>query len=152
MRFTDGKYGIFVTTSYYPPKIGRMETHVDGVTDKNRLIHSLVPITFKGKDYKDGGLSLINRQGKEIDVDAILTAGDVIFYDGALKHGVKSIVPFENNPIGRIQMFPIPTVFSNLEDNTFALSRIPFSSFSRAKWLFLKNKIRIALGMPPAMR
>jgi hypothetical protein len=152
MRFTDARYGIFVTASYYPSGTGRMSVHDDGVSGRARLVHSLAPVTFRGKDYKDGGMMVINRRGQDVFVEAELEPGDVVVYDGSLKHGVMPIVPNENGGLGRIQVFPIPTVFGNLKDDTAAIARIPAARIAAAKWLWLKNDIRIKLGMRPAMR
>ena len=69
-----------------------------------------------------------------------------------LKHGVMPIIPNAGSHLGRIQVFPIPTVFGNLKDDTEAIARIPASKIAAAQWLWLKNQIRIKLGMSPAIR
>ncbi len=152
MRFTDARYGIFVTASYYPGGTGRMSVHDDGVSGRTRLVHSLVPVTFRGIDYKDGGMIVVNRNAQQVFVEAGLEPGDVVIYDGSLKHGVMPIIPNAGSHLGRIQVFPIPTVFGNLKDDTEAIARIPASKIAAAQWLWLKNQIRIKLGMPPAIR
>jgi hypothetical protein len=152
MRFTDARSGIFVTASYYPGGSGFMAMHDDGVSPNKPLLHSLVPITFKGRDYKEGGMLVVNRKGQNVDVDAQLQPGDVVFYDGSLKHEVVPVVPLPGKTLGRIQIFPIPTVFSNLESNKFVIARIPLVKFLDAKWYWLKDQLRIKLGRHPAIR
>jgi hypothetical protein len=152
LRFTDARHGIFVTASYYPGGSGHMALHNDGVAKRKRLVHSLVPVTIKGKDYKDGGMVVVNRRGDHVDVDGELQAGDVVFYDGSLNHAVLPIKPFDGRSLGRIQVFPIPTHFWNLEDNTVAIARIPAARIAAAKWLVFKNFVRLKLGMKAAIR
>ena len=95
---------------------------------------------------------VVNRNAQQVFVEASLEPGDVVVYDGSLKHGVMPIIPNEGSHLGRIQVFPIPTVFGNLKDETEAIARIPASKIAAAKWLWLKNQIRIKLGMPLAIR
>ncbi|MDE1769756.1 MAG: hypothetical protein KGI28_04295 [Thaumarchaeota archaeon] len=109
-------YGFYNSISYYPPSVGRLQEHEDGYPkDKSTfaLLHFMVPLTFKHQDYADGGLTIQDRQTKEIvDVDNIMKPGSVLFFDGALKHGVRKIIPLENKePIGRLAFFAIPVFF-----------------------------------------
>jgi hypothetical protein len=152
MRFTDSRYGIFVTASYYPGGDGYMRVHDDGVPRQHRLVHSVIPITFRGRDYKEGGMVVVSRKGQEVDVDGLLSPGDVVLYDGALKHGVKRIEPLPGKTMGRIQIFPIPAEFNTLEKNIRAMARIPVSQFLRAKGFSVYNQLRVRLGRNPAMR
>ena len=152
IRFTDARSGIFVTASYYPGGAGHMAMHSDGVSNNKPLLHSLVPITFKGRDYKEGGMLVVDRKGQKVDVDGRVGTGGAIFYDGSLDHAVMPVVAFEGETLGRIQAFPIPTVFTNVETNRFVIARIPVSKFMDAKWLYLKDRIRILLGMKPVIR
>jgi hypothetical protein len=109
-------YGFYNSISYYQPSIGRLQEQEDGYPkDKSTfaLLHFMVPLTFKHQDYSDGGLTIQNKQTKEIvDVDGVMKPGSVLFFDGALKHGVKKIIPLENKePIGRLAFFAIPMFF-----------------------------------------
>jgi len=97
-------------------------------------------------------MMVVDRKGQGAFVEASLEPGDVVVYDGSLEHGVMPIIPNEGSHLGRIQVFPIPTVFGNLKDNIDEIARIPASKIAAAKWLWLKNQIRIKLGMRPAMR
>ena len=145
IKFSSNRYGIFVTTSYYPPNQGWLETHSDGIAKDTPLLHHILPMTFKGIDYKGGGLTLENRKGEVIDVDSCLKPGDVLFYDGALKHGVQRIIPIDGNPLGRLQMFAIPTYFMNAEINLAVADKMPVRMFVGSRWLRLKNNARVLL-------
>jgi len=152
IRFGYGRYGIFVTASYYPGGEGYMQMHADGGTGNVMLVHSLVPITFKGKDYKEGGMLIVNRKGQEVDVDSQVEPGDAIFYDGSLKHAVMPVVSYPGQTLGRLQIFPIPAIFSSLDSNIRALAKIPTARFIASKWFSLKNKLRITFGFNPSLR
>ena len=152
IRLSSDRYGIFVTTSYYPPNEGWLEVHADGVASDVPLLHHIVPLTIKGRDYKDGGLCVIDRTGKEIDVDARMTLGSVLFYDGGLQHGVRRIIPRADRPLGRLQMFGIPTKFVNVELNVQALGRVATGTFVRAKWLRAKNRLFLLAGLDQLIR
>jgi len=144
--------GIVTSASYYPPGKGMMEAHTDGGTGKIMLVHILAPLTFKGKDYKEGGLRMWDRQGKEVDVDAQLNPGDAVIYDGSLKHEVLPIVAMEGKDLGRLQTFPIPMVFRSLEKDVRGLGAISFVKFLHAKYAVTKNALLIALGRKGTLR
>ena len=152
LTFSSDRYGVFVTTSYYPPGEGRLGFHTDGVLSDTPLVHHIVPLTIKGEDYQDGGLVLVDRAGRTIDVDGAMPCGSALFYNAALKHGVHPIVPFPGRSLGRMQLFAIPTTFTNIEQNRYALERIPVKNFLQAKALKLKNKALVALGFSQIIR
>lgn len=148
LLYAPNRYGIFITTSYYPPGKGWLEFHADGVATDIPLLHHIVPLTIKGVDYQQGGLAIINRQGKEIDVDAQMPLGSVLFYDGALKHGVRMV----QGGLGRLQMFGIPTTFVNPQDNVYWLSTVRWRMFLKAKAMALKNRCVLAMGLSQVIR
>jgi len=108
-------YGFYTSTSYYPPNSGRLETHEDGYPvgfDKFALLHFMVPLTFKGIDHEKGGLTYHNKAGEKIDVDELMKPGSILFFDGAMKHGVDNIIPFiDKQSVGRLAFFAIPIIF-----------------------------------------
>lgn len=150
--FSSDRYGVFITTSYYPPHKGWLGAHSDGVASNIPLVHHIVPLTIKGRDYAEGGLTLVDRQGKAVDADGQMRLGSVLFYDGSLKHGVEKIVPSPDKSLGRMQMFAIPTTFSNVELNVLAVGRIATSTFMRAKWMRVKNRLITSLGLSQIIR
>lgn len=150
--FSSDRYGVFITTSYYPPHEGWLGAHSDGVASNIPLVHHIVPLTIKGRDYAEGGLTLVDRHGRTVDADGQMRLGSVLFYDGSLKHGVEKIVPSPDKRLGRMQMFAIPTTFSNVELNILAVGRIATSTFMRAKWMRVKNRLITALGLSQIIR
>ena len=107
-------YGFYVSTSYYPPNGGMMTAHADGHPEgmkKFRLLHFMLPITFKGQDYEGGGMVVYDKNDQKVDVDKILKPGSIIFYDGAAKHGCERIIPYGDKKIGRLAMFAVPVYF-----------------------------------------
>ncbi len=109
--FAPDRYGIYITTSYYPPSNGELPEHRD-YTDGRRHWHYVLPLTFKGTDFFSGGLFLTDRSGQQIDLEAGVTPGSVIFYDGTLPHRVDRIDDGARANLGRLQMFAIQTHFA----------------------------------------
>jgi hypothetical protein len=108
--FTEDRYGIYVTTSYYPPMNGELPEHRD-IIEGRRHWHYVLPLTFKGSDFFSGGLFLKDRSNREVDMESGLKPGSVIFYDGSLPHRVDRIESGPNVKSGRLQMFAIPVNF-----------------------------------------
>jgi hypothetical protein len=108
LNFNEQGYGVYISTSLYPMGSGFLRAHTDGHQDIP-ILQYMVPLTFKGKDYRGGGLYIIDKNGAKIDVDSIMTSGSVVFFDGRMKHGVDTIVG--ENGLGRIATFAIPTFF-----------------------------------------
>ena len=137
------RYGIYVTTSYYPCGSGWMHMHPDTAGDRKHW-HFILPLTFKGEDYESGGLILMDRNGERVPMDDLATPGCVIFYDGTLEHGVEMIEGAGDHRTGRLQMFAIPTYFDLPTSNRRQMAAIPSAQFlraklSRLKWNLLKG-------------
>ena len=132
------RYGIYITTSYYPPDEGWMAEHQDQA-DHRRHWHFMLLLTFKGDAYTKGGLILIDKQGQRIDVDAEVAPGDVIFFDGLCSHGVEPISGGAG--IGRLQMFSIPTFMETPQQNDRMLEGISVVRFLKAKLRPLKYRL-----------
>ena len=143
--FAEDRYGIYVTTSYYPPGEGRMQEHGDGTGGRIHW-HYILPLTFRGPDYDAGGLYLTDRRGVRVDVDAGMRAGSVLFFDGQLRHGVEPIVGRGEDPVGRLQMFAIPVLFEAPERNQRLMQLIPVSTFARSKLSRLKRRLKAAVA------
>lgn len=143
--FTEDRYGIYVTTSYYPPGEGRMREHGDA-TGGHVQWHYILPLTFRGPDYAAGGLYLIDRRGVRVDVDAEMRAGSVVFFDGQLRHGVERITGRGDEPVGRLQMFAIPVLFEAPERNQRLMQLIPVTRFARSKLSRLKRRLKAAVS------
>ena len=110
LNYNDTNYGVYISTSYYPADIGKLVAHKDGHKDVP-ILHYMLPFTFKGKDYDEGGLFIKDSADETIDLDALVEPGDVIFFDGRREHWVDTIKSKELNSLGRLAVFAIPTHF-----------------------------------------
>lgn len=153
IAFSPDRYGLMVTTSYYPPTHGWMQMHNDGTHTGKPLVHHIVPLTFKGTHYREGGMEVVGRDGKTVDLDSLFAEGDVVFYDASLNHGVKKIIPNSTGtPIGRMQMFAIPRTLANFEDNMEHIRRIPMGKIVRSRYMVAKNILAGLIGKAPVYR
>lgn len=154
LRFSPGRHGLFITTSYYPPIRGFMKVHVDGISKDLPLVHFIVPLTHRGVDYASGGMVVHDRAGKRLEVDSLLRPGSVVFYDGGLQHGVDPIIPLRPPApaVGRLQMSGFPGLFKNVEADPRALERLSLRFILSAKWALLKRDARLLLGLGPSLR
>jgi hypothetical protein len=139
-EYTPDRYGIYITTSYYPAGSGWLAAHEDA-TDPRRHWHYIVPMTFRGTDFGGGGLYLTDRHGTRVDVEDRVKPGSVLFFDGRLNHGVDTIEALPGKTTGRLQLFAIPVLFEDPALNGRALQRIPVSAFVRAKLSGLKQRL-----------
>ena len=119
--FNEQNYGVYISTSLYPDKIGMLEKHSDSHNaNSNIILHFMLPLTFKGVDYDSGGLYIIDKQGDHIDIDIQTSKGDLIFFDGSCKHGVDIIQSSKST--GRLAVFAIPCYFQR-DANLLTLKR-----------------------------
>jgi hypothetical protein len=110
LNYNEENYGIYISTSFYPSGKGRLLAHEDGHKD-TPILHYMLPYTFKGKDYLQGGLFCKDKNGKTNDIDANVEPGDLIFFDGRQEHSVDLIDGDETELPGRLAVFSIPTHF-----------------------------------------
>lgn len=111
LEYNSRNYGIYISTSLYEINRGFLSFHADGHGNLP-IIHYMLPLTFKGQDYSSGGLYCQNAIGQECDIDALINPGDLIFFDGRMRHGVKKIESDSDKAIGRLAVFSIPTFFA----------------------------------------
>jgi hypothetical protein len=102
----ENKFGLYISTSLYEVDKGMFFKHRDGHADQ-KIFHFMIPLTFKGKHYKDGGLYITNSKGV-MDIDSLCQEGDVILFNGAFEHEVKLI---KGGETGRLAVFAVPTYF-----------------------------------------
>ena len=136
--FESDRYGIYITTSYYPPGRGWLHAHED-LADERRHWHFMLPLTFKGQDYKAGGLHIKNRAGVRVDVDAMVQPGDVVFFDGSLTHDVERIQSLVPQELGRLQLFSIPTFMERPHESDRLLQNVSISAYVKARLRRLKQ-------------
>jgi hypothetical protein len=109
LKYSTDCYGIYISTSCYPGKTGRLRGHSDG-HEGAPILQYMVPFTHKGIDYETGGLYVHDAKDNKVDVDAVMKPGDIVFFDGRVMHGVDTIGASGPTP-GRIASFAIPTFF-----------------------------------------
>ncbi len=131
---------MYCSVSNYPINEGFLFYHEDKLLDEKELYHHLVPLTFRSKHYESGGLFIYDKNNNKIDIEDIVEEGDVIFYDGSLKHGVETIKGNSEFNIGRIQTFSIPTNFQYPGDNFRTLVDLNLSNKKLIKYLFYRIK------------
>lgn len=131
---------LYTTWSYYPSGKGWLKSHKDSVYSDSLLLHYIIPLTFKGIDYEDGGLFFTDKLGVVVDVDAELKKGDVLFFDGSCTHEVRKVLSKSN--IGRMQAFAIPVEFLLPEQSERFLKKIPMLKIVRIKAKVLISKIK----------
>jgi len=101
---------LYMAVTQYPLGLGEMVEHVD--LNPFMPIHLVVPLTFHGLDYADGGLEIKSDSGDWINVDSQCSPGDVVLFKAAAKHRVKKVIGTgARSGAGRLQMFLIPQKF-----------------------------------------
>ena len=101
----------------YPKGGGFMSTHREYPIQnkKDNLFVLYLALTTKYKDFKTGGAYVI-KKGKEISIENIIKAGDVVVYSGALHHGVRPIEQDQklelNKLNGRMMFMPVVNYFN----------------------------------------
>ena len=131
------RYGIYLTTSYYPPGQGWLAKHQDHSDGRNHW-HYMLQLTHKGISYTEGGLYIFSRSGEKIDIDAMVNPGDIVFFDGTCSHGVDIVSG--GTGVGRLQMFSIPTFLETPQQNDRMLEGVSFSRFLKAKLRPIKRR------------
>lgn len=114
--FHPERTGIYLAVTHYPPKSGEMALHVD--PNYFLDVHYNVPLSFRGRDYRSGGLRIKISDGF-FDVDDNISRGDVLLFKGAVPHEVQRVEGAgSESALGRLQMFAIPTQFSQKKPKT----------------------------------
>jgi|TARA_B110000196_G_C20926085_1_gene557636 hypothetical protein len=108
LYYSNDKNVLTLSVNYYPPNNGILAEHRD-VSDKNMLLWMIFNLTQKGDHYEEGGLYIVNNEGKKINLDEISKPGSILFFNGKLKHGVDKIISKKN--IGKISVFPFNSYF-----------------------------------------
>jgi hypothetical protein len=125
------KFGVYLAITKYPSGSGEMAIHVD--PNSYLPFHYNLPLTFKGKDYLEGGLHIKN--GEEfIDIEEMISLGDLILFNGSIPHKIDMIKGHgSQSNLGRMQMFAVPTYFSQLNKKSF-IRNLLFEFYGRFKY------------------
>tara|TARA_B100001093_G_C26848701_1_gene1024059 strand:- start:957 stop:1760 length:804 start_codon:yes stop_codon:yes gene_type:complete len=108
--YSEKKSALTLSVNYYPPSKGILSEHKD-VFDSDLLLWMIFNLTYKGEHYEEGGTYLINKEGEKINLDDLSKRGSIIFFNGALNHGVERII--SSKDIGKISFFPFNAFFLN---------------------------------------
>jgi hypothetical protein len=68
--------------TYFPVKLGDLPFY-----------QVMAPLSVKGRDFTDGGGTLVTRQGERLNTDEIAGFGSLIVFDGRIQHGVDDVDP-----------------------------------------------------------
>jgi len=138
LTFEPSKVGTYLAITHYSSGSGEMAVHVD----PNYFLptHYVLPLTFKGDDYQEGGL--FAKKGKEeIDIESQLRPGSILLFKGSMPHGVKKVTgEGTKTNDGRLQMFSIPTIFDGREKHGLMMD-VVYEFFGRFKYFgYAKGK------------
>lgn len=79
-----------ISIQFYPAGEGFINTHSDPV-GYHQLVVPMLIMSKIGKDFHNGGAFYINQKGKSENIERLVSAGDVIFFNAGLPHGVETI-------------------------------------------------------------
>jgi hypothetical protein len=127
---------------------GRLCTHQDK-SDERRHWRFILPLTFVGDHFAGGGNFFVDRHGNRISTDPLVEPGDVLFFDGSLTHGVDQIEASPEHPLGRMQMFSIPTFLDTPIDNERIAESSSIKKFLKSKLRPLKHRLTGVRGPAP---
>ena len=91
LYYNEDKNVLSLSVNYYPPNKGVLGEHRDA-SDKDLLLWMIFNLTQKGQHYDEGGLYVINKYDKKINLGDISKPGSILFFNGTLRHGVDRIV------------------------------------------------------------
>ncbi len=128
LEYASDCFGFYISTSYYPSNFGKMNAHIDEHKDRD-ILQYMIPLTFKGEDYDNGGLYVMDKKKEWIDIDILCKPGSLIFFNGRHKHKVELIQSSNKEKIGRIAVFSIPTYF--LKDVSMPVFKRSLKIFNR---------------------
>ncbi len=128
LLYSSDCFGFYISTSFYPSNIGKMGAHIDEHKDRE-ILQYMIPLTFKGHDYDEGGLYVMDKDNNWKDIDSMCSPGSLIFFSGKHKHKVDLIKSNNINKVGRIAVFSIPTYF--LKDTKIPVLKRSLKIFNR---------------------
>ena len=76
----------------YPRGGGALNQHSDPIGYHQTTVPSIL-LSRPGRDYRTGGLYVVDRAGDRIDVDGLTEVGSALFFNARTPHGVAPIDP-----------------------------------------------------------
>jgi len=138
--FSPEQIAMHLQINFYPAEEGFMYQHVDG-SQKYPMINITMNLTNKNEDFEDGGIELIKKNNQKINLDDLSKPGDIIIFDGNLKHEVKMIT--SKKGIGRIGIFPIIIRFYKNQEIPHFLKKAFHAYFAIQRRLGLLKKDKL---------
>ena len=86
---------------------------------------------------------MINENLEKIDVDSMLSKGDVLFFNGKHEHGVDKII--SNTNIGRLQLFSIPLNSIHPIDSERLISAVTLQAYIKSKFNLFKLNLKASI-------
>jgi hypothetical protein len=83
-----------IAFQHYPVGGGYFSEHSDPV-GAHQLVVPILQLSTKNDDYNEGGLYLVDGTGQQVPIDDVAQTGDLILFNGEVKHGVVPIDPYD---------------------------------------------------------
>jgi len=138
LSFVPDRTGVYLAITHYAAGHGEMALH----RDPNEFLptHFILPLTHKGRDYGDGGLTLHLDSGP-FNVDGALDRGSLLLFTGSIPHSVARVNGAgTETSAGRLQMFSIPTRFTQARPYS-AFRNVVTEVYGRLKYLLYQRGI-----------
>jgi hypothetical protein len=136
LTFMPNRIGIYQAVTHYPIDTGEMAVHVD--PNSFLPLHYVLPLTFKSKDWQFGGLN-IHLGSQIIDIDELHSLGSLLIFNPSIPHSVQRVGGIgSDSSIGRLQLFSIPTEFSQKKAQSF-YKNTALEIFGRYKYMLYQK-------------
>ena len=139
-NYSESREAFFTQLNLYPNDGGYLLPHKDGRTN-HVMLNCMFSLTFKNKDFDEGGLYVIDKNDKKIDLDSIAKPNSVLFFDGNLTHGVDPIGNSNSGGIGRLAVFPMIQYFLNSSSLPYYLKYLVQADISIRRRFGIAKKV-----------
>ena len=87
-----------IQIAVYPPGFGEIKLHSDPIHNQPISLCGYLSSINNG-DFETGGVYCLDKKNNEIELENFIDVGDIGFFKGSIKHGVKAINKKDNNKI-----------------------------------------------------
>lgn len=141
LNFSPDQIAMHIQINYYAYDEGFMYQHIDG-TSKTPMINIAANLTNKNYDFEEGGIELTMNDNSKVNLDDLSEPGDIIIFDGNIKHEVKMIKSVKN--LGRISLYPLIHKFYHPQEIPHYLKKISHAHYAIKRRLKFKKKEKLA--------
>ena len=85
------KYSISYRASLYPSGGGYYQKHNDSLSGE--IILDIIPLTFLGKEYSNGGLMIGDQKNNDLFVEKLMKIGSAVYIKASTNHMIAPIDP-----------------------------------------------------------